>query len=209
VYPGSRPLSYITVYRWDGYFLSLSFLFSHSLSPSETQSTAFIILGKTELTKRWKGSDPVRLSLICHSQFVFLCLLGSFRSCTCMTFGFLSQMLLQNAESSFQSPDTGWQLQKSLKKKKKEKHRRSLDISLWLDHYCCDYYVIYLATVLLTLIDGVCCFSFLKQSYRKTHHSHIPGWQCQGSSGSNCERMVGRMAWRIIFTQDLDLSWRK
>jgi len=34
-------------------------------------------------------------------------------------------------------------------------------------------------------MDGVCRFYFLK-------HGHIPGWQCQDSSGSNCVRMVGR-----------------
>jgi len=49
-----------------------------------------------------------------------------------------------------------------------------------------------LATVLLTLIDGVCGFSFLDHTCRKTLHGHIPGWQCQDSSGSNWERMVGR-----------------
>ena len=31
-----------------------------------------------------------------------------------------------------------------------------------------------------------------KHPCRKTHHGHIPGWQSQDSSGSNCERMVGR-----------------
>jgi len=48
-----------------------------------------------------------------------------------------------------------------------------------------------LATVILTLIDEVGSFPFLKPC-RKTHHGHIPGWQWQDSSGSNCERMVGR-----------------
>jgi len=43
----------------------------------------------------------------------------------------------------------------------------------------------------LTLIDGVCT-TIIKQPCRNTHHGHIPGWQCQDSSGSNCERMVGR-----------------
>jgi len=38
----------------------------------------------------------------------------------------------------------------------------------------------------------MCCFSFLKQPWRKTHHGHISAWQCQDSSGSNCKRMVGR-----------------
>jgi len=35
-------------------------------------------------------------------------------------------------------------------------------------------------------------FSFHKQPCRKTQHGHIPGWQCQDSSGSSCERMVVR-----------------
>jgi len=39
--------------------------------------------------------------------------------------------------------------------------------------------ILYLATVLLTLTDGVCSFSFLKQACRKTHHGHNPGWKCQ------------------------------
>jgi len=30
--------------------------------------------------------------------------------------------------------------------------------------------------------DGVCSFSFLKQTCRETHHGHIPGGQCQNSS---------------------------
>jgi len=51
-----------------------------------------------------------------------------------------------------------------------------------------------LTTVLLTLIDGVCSFSFLKQPCRKRHHGHIPGLQRQDSSGSNWERMVGKGA---------------
>jgi len=56
--------------------------------------------------------------------------------------------------------------------------------SLWLGHYCSDYVSsICLATVLLTLINGVC---------GKTHHAYVPGWQCQDSSGSNWERVVGR-----------------
>jgi len=59
----------------------------------------------------------------------------------------------------------------------------------------------------------------------KTHHDdHIPGWPCQNSSGSNCERMVGRehdesfshmnqllnsvkvfgMCWRRLFCRVLD-----
>jgi len=32
-------------------------------------------------------------------------------------------------------------------------------------------------------------FSFSKQPC-KTYHGHIPVWQCQDSSGSNCERMT-------------------
>ena len=33
-------------------------------------------------------------------------------------------------------------------------------------------------------------------------HGHIPRWQCQDSSGSNCERVV-QGAWDIIFTHGL------
>lgn len=44
--------------RW---LLSFSLVFSQSLFLSETQSTAFVALWKTELTKLWKGSDPVSL----------------------------------------------------------------------------------------------------------------------------------------------------
>ena len=33
-------------------------------------------------------------------------------------------------------------------------------------------------------------------------HGHIPRWQCQDSSGSNCERVV-QVAWDIMFTHGL------
>jgi len=61
-----------------------------------------------------------------------------------------------------------------------------------LDHYSSDYYVsrMCLATVLLTLIDGVCSFIFPEQPCRKTHHGRNTAWQYQDSSGSNYERMV-------------------
>jgi len=85
--------------------------------------------------------------------------------------------------------------------------------------YCSDYDVssmfICLAIVFLTLIDGECSFSSLKKSCRKTHHGHIPGWQCQDSSGSNCERIVGRehelsfshMNWQNLAPLSTDLKF--
>jgi len=47
-----------------------------------------------------------------------------------------------------------------------------------------------LATVILTPIDEVGSFPFLKPC-RKTHHGHIPGWQWQDSSGSNFDKWLG------------------
>lgn len=77
--------------------LPLSFLFSSSQRRSRQRLSPC------------KRLDSLKVEIVCHSQLVFLCLLGSFRSCTCMTFGFLSRMLLQNNESSFQALVTGWQ----------------------------------------------------------------------------------------------------
>lgn len=102
VYPGSRPLSYIKLYRWDGYLFLSCFLPLRDVFGSICQNLDSLKVERAVML--W-----VRLSLICHSQLVFLCLSGSFRSCTCMTFGFLSRMLLQNNESSFQALVTGWQ----------------------------------------------------------------------------------------------------
>jgi len=74
-----------------------------------------------------------------------------------------------------------------------------------------------LATVLLTLFDGECSFSFLKQPCRTTYHGHIPGGQCQDSSGSNCDESAPLSSdlkciggdfterWTLAFSiQDLD-----
>jgi len=69
--------------------------------------------------------------------------------------------------------------------------------SLWLDHYCSDYCVTSMLYVWIQffkpqLMECV-AFYILKQLRRKkTHHGRFPGCQCQDSSGSNCERMVGR-----------------
>jgi len=42
-------------------------------------------------------------------------------------------------------------------------------------------------------------FHFSSNHVRKTHHGHIPGWQCQDSSDSKLkDRLWG--AWRIVFT---------
>ncbi len=48
-------------------------------------------------------------------------------------------------------------------------------------------WLICLVTTLLTLTDAVCISSFLNRAGR---HSHvcIPGWQCQDSLSSNCEK---------------------
>ncbi len=48
-------------------------------------------------------------------------------------------------------------------------------------------WLICLVTTLLTLTDAVCISSFLNHAGR---HSHvcIPGWQCQDSLSSNCEK---------------------
>lgn len=64
------------------------------------------------------------------------------------------------------------------------KKSRFLDLNwqmlknIWLDH-CCIIITVWLQTA----------FNFFKELCR---NGHIPGWQCQDSSGSNCERMVGR-----------------
>jgi len=49
----------------------------------------------------------------------------------------------------------------------------------------------------------VCSFSFLKKPCIKMYHGHIPGWQCQDSSGSNCERIVEREHEETFFIQFL------
>ena len=38
------------------------------------------------------------------------------------------------------------------------------------------------------------------QAFLSWWHEHIPRWQCQDSSGSNCERERVQGAWDIIFT---------
>jgi len=57
-----------------------------------------------------------------------------------------------------------------------------------------------MATVVLTLIDGVCSFSFLKQPW-KTHHGYIPGWQSQDASypmvGRELEESFSHMNWHL------------